>query len=98
MRRRGKVDANQADIVRALRAIGADVQLLSDVGGGVPDLLLGYRGVNILLEVKDGRKPPSERQLTPDQVIWHRDWRGQKAVVESVGEALEAVRQYVGTR
>lgn len=46
----------------------------------------------ILLEVKDGTKPPSERQLTPDQVRWHREWRGPVAVVTTVDEALRAVR------
>ena len=44
-----------------------------------------------MLEVKDGSKPPSDRELTPDQVKWHIAWRGQVAVVTSVEEAIAAV-------
>ncbi|WP_193748243.1 hypothetical protein [Leisingera sp. ANG-M1] len=28
--------------------------------------------------------------LTPDQQEWHAAWRGQKAVVETVAQALDA--------
>lgn len=91
MRRAAKVDANQATIVDDLRKAGCTVVPLHAVGGGVPDLLVGYRGRNVLLEVKDGRKPPSKRKLTDDQVEFHDGWRGQVAVVESVKDALEAV-------
>lgn len=86
-----RVDANQRQIVAALRAIGATVQLLHTVGRGVPDLLVGFRGINYLLEIKDGAKPPSKRRLTPDERRWHELWRGQVAVVSSVDEALEAI-------
>lgn len=91
MRRAAKVDANQADIVAALRKIGASVQPLHAVGSGCPDLLVGWRGMTSLLEVKDGSKPPSARKLTPDQVEWHANWRGQVAVVETIEQAIEAI-------
>ncbi|MCG3770463.1 MAG: hypothetical protein JW384_01613 [Nitrosomonadaceae bacterium] len=86
--RAAKIDANQTEIVTALRKIGATVQILSAVGQGCPDLLIGYKGKNYLVEVKDGSKPPSQRKLTPDQVVWHRDWKGQVDVLSSVGEAM----------
>lgn len=82
------VDANQAEIVDALRKCGATVVPLHAVGKGCPDLLVGYRGANLLIECKDGRKPPSKRTLTEQQVDFHRDWRGQVAVVSSVTEAI----------
>ena len=91
MRRRSRVDANQKSIMGALKRVGASITVLSNVGGGCPDLLVGHRGVNYALEIKDGSKPPSERVLTPDQVEWHRDWIGQKQVVKSEAEALEAI-------
>jgi hypothetical protein len=50
-----------------------------------------FERVAFLVEVKDGAKPPSARQLTPDQERWHREWRGPVAVVTSVDEALRAV-------
>jgi len=91
MRRAAKVDANQSAIVAALRRAGASVQPLHAVGAGCPDLLVGHQGRNLLLEVKDGAKPPSARGLTPHQVEWHIIWRGHYAIVESVEQALAAI-------
>ena len=91
MRRAAKVDANQREVVAALRAAGASVQLLHAVGEGCPDLLVGYKGLNMLLEVKDGSKPPSAQKLTPQQEEWHRDWRGHRVVVNSPEAALTAI-------
>lgn len=92
MRRAAKVDDNQPEIVAALRAAGYSVQSIAAVGKGCPDLLVGCRGKNLLMEVKDGSKPPSKRKLTPDEQTWHAAWRGQVCVVESVDDALAAVR------
>mgnify|MGYP003494083888 CR=1 FL=1 len=88
MRRAAKVDANQTEIVNALRQVGASVQSLASTGKGCPDLLVGFRGVNWLLEIKDGRKVRSARKLTEDQVVWHQTWRGKVYIVESVDQAL----------
>jgi hypothetical protein len=86
-----RVDANQRAIVAALRDVGASVEHLHTLGEGAPDLLVGFRGVNTLLEVKDGSKPPSRRRLTPDEATWHAAWRGQVTVVETIDEALAAI-------
>lgn len=91
MRLRHKVDRNQAEVVAALRAVGASVEVASGVGKGFPDLVVGYRGKTFLLEVKDGQAPVSQRVLTPDQASWHQKWRGHAAVVESAQEALVVV-------
>lgn len=90
-RRAAKVDANQAAIVCELRAVGASVQPMHTVGHGVPDLLVGFRGQNWLIEVKDGSKPPSDRKLTPAQHEWHALWRGQVVAVKDGDEALRAI-------
>lgn len=89
VRKHGRVDANQAEVVEALRKAGATVQSLASVGGGCPDLLVGYRGVNHLVEIKDGSKPPSGRRLTEDEAAWHRAWTGEQVeVIESVEDAM----------
>lgn len=89
MRRAARIDANHVAIVDALRAVGASVQTLS--AKGVPDLLVGWRGRNLLLEVKDCAKIPSQQRLTPDQQVWHAAWRGQVTVVNSIDSALKAL-------
>ena len=87
MRRAAKVDANQDTIVSAFRTMGASVRPLHAVGEGLLDLLVGYRGVNLIVEVKDGDKPPSARKLTEPQKKFFREWRGQACVVKNVEEA-----------
>ena len=87
--RAAKIDANHEQVVSALRAAGASVQSLAGVGKGVPDLLVGFQGKTLLMEVKDGKKTASERRLTEDQVRWHGAWRGGPlAVVDGVDAAL----------
>jgi Holliday junction resolvase len=89
MRRAAKIDANQDQVVEALRAAGAVVQSLAAVGQGVPDLLVGFQGKTLLMEVKDGRKPPSARRLTEDQLKWHGAWLGGPvAIVDGPDAAL----------
>ena len=90
-RRAARVDRNQAEIVRALRSIGASVAVTSNVGDGFGDLVAGLRGKNFLLECKDPKKPLCERRLTPAQEEFHRSWAGQIAVVETVEEAIAVV-------
>lgn len=91
MRRAAKVDANQSDIVDVLRAAGATVQPIHMIGKGCPDLLVGFRGRNYLLEVKDMDQPPSKRRLTDDEAEWHFKWNGQVTVVEDPIEALRVI-------
>ncbi|VVE31356.1 hypothetical protein PEP31012_03693 [Pandoraea eparura] len=89
MRRAAKVDANQPEIVSALRAIGATVAVTSTAGQGFPDICCGWRGRNVLFEIKDGSKPPSARKLTPDQIEFHAAWKGEIAVITSAAEAVD---------
>jgi len=87
--RAARIDANHEQVVSALRAAGASVQSLAGVGKGVPDLLVGFQGKTLLMEVKDGRKTPSEQRLTEDQVRWHGAWNGGPlAIVDGVDAAL----------
>jgi len=82
------VDANQPEIVAALRAVGATVQHLHEVGRGCPDILVGFRQRNYLLEIKNCLR---DWKLTPAEEIWLVQWRGQACVVETADEALRAV-------
>ena len=95
MRRAARVDANQEQVVSALRACGATVRIVTQ-GDGLPDLLVGYRGYTLLLELKDGTKPPSARKLTPAEEKFFNEWKGGLlAKVESVDEALDILKRCV---
>lgn len=82
-----KADDNQKNIVQALEQIGCDVLEI----GWPLDLLVGYRRRNWLLEVKDPAKAPSDRKLTGEQVQFFNTWRGQRAKVETIDEAIAVV-------
>jgi len=87
-----RIDANQNSIVKALRAKGATVRIVSQ-GDGLPDLLVGYKGETALLEVKDGDKPPSARSLTDAEEKFFVEWTGGiLAVVNNVEEALNVLK------
>lgn len=90
MRRAAKVDTNQRPIVEQLRGIfGPDCVFdLSAVGQGCPDIMVGVRGVNLLMEIKT----PTGK-LTDDQIIFHRTWPGQVAVVRSLADALAIIER-----
>jgi hypothetical protein len=89
---RKRVDDNHALIVAALRSVGCTVQSMAAIGKGCPDLLVGYQGRNLILEVKDGAKRLSKRRLTSAEVRWRDAWQGQYAVVTNVDEALSLLR------
>ena len=87
MRKHGRVDSNQDDIVKALRKVGASVWITSSMGDGGPDLVVGYHDAeNYLLEVKAG-----DGALTDDELTFRDTWRGQYAVVRTPEQALQAI-------
>ena len=85
-----KVDANQHAIVKVLRKRGATVQTLHRVGQGVPDLLVGFLGHNLLMEVKT-----EDGSLTKREAEWHRRWRGTVHIVKTCDEALDILDKIV---
>ena len=81
-----RADINQADIVKRLRQAGASVVVLSSLGSGIPDLLIGWHGRNYLAEVKnlEGRGT----KLTPDETLFFNQWQGQVDLVTCVEDVL----------
>ena len=66
------VDENQKQCVDALRKLGYRVFNCSGFGQGFPDSIVGYPGVNLLVEWKKDEK----QRLTPAQVKFHSNWPG----------------------
>ena len=59
---------------------------IASVGGGVPDVIAGWRGVTLLLEVKSGNN-----QLNEQELYFRHKWSGSYAVVYTAEEAINAV-------
>lgn len=68
-----KHDKNHGEIVAILEKLGATVIDLAAVGHGVPDIIIGFRGMNFLAEIKQPKKQLSIGQL--NLKLW---WRGGK--------------------
>jgi len=84
-----RVDENQKTIVHTFIALGASVLNLSTVGRGCPDLLIGYRGKSILVEIKrDGKA-----SFTDPQIKFMQEWRGGSVSrIDSVDAAIRLVK------
>lgn len=118
-------DANQDELREFLHALGYETATIHQLGGGLPDIIVGaggitligrfdqermiaflrealdkqpwspqiafFKGANLLVEVKDGSKPPSARKLTKDEEEWHEKWTGQIDIWESIDQAMSAL-------
>lgn len=91
-RGRGRADANQPAIVAAMLKVGASVLDTSKLGGGFPDLVVGFRSQNFLLEVKNPENAYGRRGLNANQLAWNANWNGRRMIaVCSIDEALRAI-------
>lgn len=92
MRKYGKVDGNQKEIVDQLRQIpGVSVESISSMGNGLPDLMIGFKARTYLIELKDGSKLPSQKRLTEDEQEFFDNWTGHVAKCESIEEILKVL-------
>jgi len=84
MRHAKRVDANQDQIIIALRAAGANVWIIS-----LPvDLLVGYKGHTFLVEIKT----TARKRLTPLQQDFFESWCGGTLVrIDSPDAALRMI-------
>lgn len=71
-----KKDANHNDIVKAFKKLGADVIDLSNLGCGVPDILVWCKGAWHLIDIKNPETAYGKRGLNPLQKTWAADWKG----------------------
>jgi hypothetical protein len=92
MRRAAKIDQNQTLIVKQLRLLGYSVYITSMVGKGFPDLVIGKRNENYLVELKDGSKPPSARKLTDDEAKFIEGWQGTVIVAHDLDGILNQIK------
>ena len=92
MRRNAKVDVNQPEIVKALRKFGATVLITSQLKNCF-DILVGYNGINYIMEIKDGTLPPSKKRLTEGELKFKESWKGGEYYIpESVEQAINIIK------
>ncbi len=87
-----RVDTNQKDIVSALRNAGYFVYCQHAHGRGLPDLLVCSKsGIGVQVEIK----MPGETFTPAESKFWN-EYRGQKAVVYTVEQAISTMEYYDG--
>lgn len=87
MRRAARTDDNQHELVEALKKVGAKCYFI----GKPVDLLVGFRGKNLLLEVKRPDKRGQPSALTQAQKDFISTWPGDVAICYTIQEAISAV-------
>lgn len=80
-RRAAKIDANQTEIVKALRDKGYSVECSHD------DILVGYNGRTFWYEVKAG--PRSNIQPSQEKLL--KDWKGHYKIVWSAEMIIQDI-------
>lgn len=93
MRLKARVDGNQVEIVTLFRSMGCSVQHLHVVGKGCPDILVGHKGLNLLIEIKDGALPSSAQRLTKGELDWHNAWQGQVCIIKNKTDVIDLIEK-----
>ena len=84
-------DSNHAQILETLASLGWILLDTSRAGFGAPDAIAVRAGRVAFIEIKDGRKPPSARALTPMEREVHDAFKAAGVpivVLSTVDEAL----------
>ena len=85
MRRRAKVDSNQAEIVARFRHHGATVLHVHQIPDGALDLVIGYGGIDVRIEIK----PNSQAKLTSAEARTFQYWKGRPPVIITCVEDVD---------
>jgi hypothetical protein len=87
-----KKDLNHAGIVKELKQIpGISVLDISSLGKGCGDILVGYRNLNFLFEIK---QPSQKNKFTKAEKYFHLIWNGQIATVTSSQEIINILNSF----
>lgn len=70
---RKRIDNNQKQVTNELRSLGFSVTLTHEIGKGFPDMVVGFGGVNYMVELKNNDKA----KLTNDEQEFAWLWNGQ---------------------
>ena len=101
MSRAKRTDANQKRVVEHLRRSGLSVAITSSLGNGFPDLVVAgwgnmafagkkyYSNKTVLVELKDGSKPPSAQKLTDAEIKFMDTWKGEYIKATTAEEILK---------
>jgi len=76
-----------------LRKMGLTVAITSMVGNGFVDILASYDKKSYLIEIKNGKLPPSAQKLTLMEQKFHNEWQDDVVILNSVENAINWVNE-----
>ena len=85
-----KVDKNQKQVVKELRELGFSVALTHMVHKGFPDFVVGFHGLNILIELKS-----ENGTLTKDETVFINTHKGKVIVAYSTLDVVDGFLSFV---
>ena len=88
--RANRTDANQTEIIKFFEQAGCSVVNISSLKNRC-DLVVSKNLITVFVEVKDGSKPPSQRQLTKGEEIFRDTTKGAWFLIESIEDAQRLV-------
>lgn len=91
MRHAKRIDANQAEIIKAFESLKCQVVVIGEPVDLIVYMPLNGVWQNVFVEIKDGSKPKSAQKLTRQQIEFFDNWRGPKIVVRSVDDVIAAL-------
>lgn len=93
VRTKARKDSNHKEIVEAFRAHGFYVLDISQLKN-CADLIVTKGAYSTLaIEIKDGAKVKSAQKLTEGEEKFQREWKGQYAIVRTIGDVAVIASQ-----
>jgi hypothetical protein len=91
MRTAARIDDNQPEIVKEFRRLGFSVLLISQLKN-CADILISRDMFTAIIEIKDGKKSPSQRRLTEGEQKFKDSWKGRYYLCESLKDVAKIDR------
>lgn len=73
-----RTDKDHVQVSKWFRDLGASVRDTHTIGNGFPDIVVGYKMFNVLVEIKTPKGKLNEKEEK-----FHKEWKGLAYVVRS---------------
>lgn len=91
MRIAARLDDNHKEIVSAFKKFGCSILDIHAIPN-CADIVVGTHFKCAIVEIKDGRKPLSQRELTAGEKKFRDGWKGAYFVVEDLSDVIAVVK------
>ena len=94
MRLAARKDDNHNEISNAFERLGWSVLDIHQIPN-CADILIGKWKCSIIIEIKDGLKPPSKQKLTHGEMAFKDRWKGDYRIVTCIKDVINIDREYM---